>query len=198
MLYLLDTSEDLDVCAEELGGEVGQLLTPLSGFKNRGRQFGIDNGAFSRFDAKTFMARLNREKENRERCLFVAAPDIVGSARRTLEVFSHWHPKLHGWPIALVCQDGQEDLPIPWDLIEAVFIGGTTEFKMSKGAAAILKAARILDKWCHVGRVNTADRLGAFEELADSVDGTGLSQYSHMRIAIRDDNRALFAADHGG
>jgi len=195
LLFLLDTSADLDEAAAELGGEVGQLLTPLNGFTNKGRKFGIDNGAYARFDEKAFMARLGKELENRERCLFVCAPDVVGSARRTLEVFQHWHPKLFGWPVALVCQDGQEDLPMPWNLIEAVFIGGSTEWKLSKHAIAILKAARILGKWCHVGRVNTPDRLGVFEDLADSIDGTGLSRFTHMRQKIRDDNRALFAED---
>lgn len=192
MLFLLDTSADLDKAAAEIGGEVGQLLTPLNGFTNKGRKFGIDNGAYARFDEKAFMARLGKELENRERCLFVCAPDVVGSARRTLEVFKEWHPRLHGWPIALVCQDGQEDLPMPWNLIQAVFIGGSTDWKLSKHAVAILKAARILGKWCHVGRVNTPDRLGVFEDLADSIDGTGLSRFTHMRQKIRDDNRALF------
>jgi len=43
--------------------------------------------------------------------------------------------------------------------------------------------------------VNTPDRLGVFEDLADSIDGTGLSRFTHMRQKIRDDNRALFAED---
>lgn len=195
MLYLLDTSADLDGAAAELGvpvEDVGQLLTPLNGFKNRGGVFAIDNGAFSAFDAAAFTARLNREWENRNRCKFVCAPDVVGSARRTLEVFARWYPKLTGWPIALVCQDGQEELPIPWDVIDAVFIGGSTEWKMSRHAKAILQAALALGKWRHVGRVNTPDRLDAFAGLAQSIDGTGISRYSHMRMAIRDDNRALF------
>ena len=35
MIVLLDTSHDLNTCAEELGCEVGQLLTPLTGFRLR-------------------------------------------------------------------------------------------------------------------------------------------------------------------
>jgi hypothetical protein len=69
--------------------------------------------------------------------------------------------------------------------IEALFIGGTDDFKLGKHGAACVKAAKALGKWCHVGRVNTPGRLEYFEELgADSCDGTGLARYSHMRRAI--------------
>jgi hypothetical protein len=56
---------------------------------------------------------------------------------------------------------------------------------MGRGAAAIIKTAQALGKWCHVGRVNTPGRFEHFEALgADSIDGTGLSRYSWMRRAI--------------
>lgn len=193
MLVLLDTSEDLDKCAAEIGGAaVGQLLTPLTRFRDKGRTYAIDNGAFAGFDAAAFASLLKRQWDSRDRCKFVACPDVVGSARRTLEVFSHWYPKLAGWPIALVAQDGQEDLPIPWHLITAVFIGGSTEWKLSNHAAGVVKAAKAIGKWCHIGRVNTPERFDYFADLgADSIDGTGISRYSHMRRELLNAN-ALF------
>ncbi len=110
---------------------------------------------------------------------------MVGSARRTLEVFDRWYRELGAWPRALVAQDGQEDRPIPWELINAVFIGGTTEWKLGPHAEAVVKAAKILEKWVHIGRVNTPARFEKFEEMgADSIDGTGLSRYSWMRKKI--------------
>jgi len=186
MIYLLDTSHDYDECAVDLDTEpenVGQLITPLTRFSNRHRErFAIDNGAFSRFDGNAFQSLLEREKPNRDRCLFVACPDIVGSARRTLEVFDLYYPKLHGWPIALVCQDGQEDLPIPWQFIAAVFIGGSTAWKVSPYAEAICRAAKTLGKWVHMGRVNTPMRLELAESWGvDSVDGTGISRFTQDR-----------------
>lgn len=52
-------------------------------------------------------------------------------------------------------------------------------------AAAVIKAAKAIGKWVHVGRVNTPERWLYFDKLgADSVDGTGIAQYSHMRQAI--------------
>jgi hypothetical protein len=185
MLVLLDNGQDLDQCAEELGCEVGQLLTPLTRYRLRTGVFAIDNGSFSGFDIKAFMSLLERENDQRENCLFVAAPDVVASARRTLEVFERWKVRLAGWKLALVCQDGQEDLPLPWDDITAVFIGGSTNWKCSHHAEHIIRAAKALEKWVHVGRINGPERFKHFEKLgADSCDGTGLARYTHMRNNI--------------
>lgn len=194
MIALLDNGQDLDDCAAELDCEVGQLLTPLTRYRLRNpeRKWAIDNGAFAKFDTQAFLALLEREHHHCSNCLFVAVPDVVGSARRTLEVFEHWKPRLNGWHLALVCQDGQEHLPIPWDDISAVFIGGSTMWKMSDHAAQIVKAAKALDKWVHAGRVNDPERWDHFEKLgADSADGTGIARYSHMR-------RAIATRDHQG
>lgn len=200
MIVLLDTAHDLSTCAAELGCEVGTLLTPLTRYTLREpqRPWAIDNGAFARFEEKAFWALLKREEHHRQDCIFLTVPDVVASARRTLEIFHRWKDRLAGWKLALACQDGQEDLEIPWEDISAVFIGGSTEFKVSPDAAAIVKAAKVLGKWAHVGRVNDAKRFEHFEEIgADSIDGTGLSRYSHMRLAVskRDNQEKLFEPD---
>ncbi len=190
MIALLDTSEDLVTASDELGCAVEQLLTPLTRFKRQRPEdfFAIDNGAFSSFNKDAFLSLLEREKASQGLCRFVAVPDVVGSARRTLEVFERWSYKLGNWKLALVAQDGQEDLEIPWDRIDAIFIGGTTGWKLSKHAADVCKAAKALGKWIHAGRVNTPARFEYFESLgADSIDGTGLSRYSWMRERIHRD-----------
>lgn len=185
MIALLDSSQDLTVCQEEIGCPVEQLLTPLTRFRRRSKMFAIDNGAFSNFNSKAFESLLNRERENRENCRFVAVPDVVGSARRTLECFEYWFPRLGGWKLALVAQDGQEDLPIRWDLTDAIFIGGSTNWKLSRHAEAVIRAAQSQGKWVHVGRINEPDRFQKFWELGvDSFDGSGISQYSKQRFAI--------------
>lgn len=196
MIVLLDTSHDLNTCADELGCEVGTLLTPLTRYTLREpeRPWAIDNGAYANFEVKSFWSLLKREEARRENCLFLNAPDVVGSARRTLEVFQWYRPKLAGWKLALTMQDGQESLPIPWDDIAAIFVGGTTNWKISDHAAHCIKAAKALGKWVHVGRVNEPARFEHFEKLgADSIDGTGLSRYTHMREAIakRDNQEKL-------
>jgi hypothetical protein len=192
MIALLDTHEDLKTCAGELGCEVGQLLTPLTRYllRDPSKPWAIDNGAFAKFNADAFLALLKREEHHRDDCLFVTVPDVVSSARRTLEVFEYWAPRLEGWNLAFACQDGQEHLPIPWDRIAAVFIGGSTNFKCGLHAAHIVRAAKAMGKWVHIGRVNGVLRYGHFENLgADSFDGTGIARYSHMREAIANRNR---------
>ena len=187
MIALLDTSEDLNTAAQELGCHVEQLLTPLTRFRVQqpDAHFAIDNGAFAGFDRDSFLSLLKRESKRRKLCRFVAVPDVIGSARRTLEIFDRWYEQISQWPLALVAQDGQENLPIPWDAIAGVFIGGSTDWKLSAHAEAVIKAAQALGKWVHVGRVNTPARFERFEKLGvDSIDGTGLSRYSYMRERI--------------
>jgi len=187
MIALLDTSERLEVCQEELGCEVEQLLTPLTSFtlQRPESHFAIDNGAFSRFNASAFESLLDREFTRRKQCRFVAVPDVVGSARRTREVFDHWFQFISQWPLALVAQDGQGAIEIPWKLIEAIFIGGSTEWKLGNEARQVIRAAQAVGKWVHVGRVNRPGRFEYFEALGvDSIDGTGLSRYTWMRESI--------------
>lgn len=203
MIVLLDTSHDLATCKAELGCDVGQLLTPLTRFtlRDRALPWAIDNGAFSKFNPHAFLSLLEREDHDKTNCLFVVAPDVVGSARRTSEIFQRWQPHLHGrgYPIAYVAQDGQEDIPVPWDAIAAIFIGGSTQWKVSSHAVACIKAAQALEKWVHVGRVNDPSRFAWCEELGvDSVDGSGIGMYSHMRDAIarRHHQQEIFAYAH--
>ena len=191
MIVMLDTNDDLEICEKELNCPVEQLLTPLTRYKNRHpeNRFAIDNGAFSRFDRKAFESLLEREYPRRELCRFVSVPDVVGSARRTLEVFDYWYPILADhWKLAFVCQDGQEDLPIPFDFIDAVFIGGSTRWKESQSTIDCIKAAKLTGKWVHVGRINSPSRFVAFREIgADSCDGSGLAQFSWQRLELNSD-----------
>jgi len=186
-MIVMISNHDLDECEKELGTRCEQIFTPESRHATKRPEcdFCIDNGAFIRFDVVSFFSLLERERPRRDLCRFVAVPDVVGSARRTLEVFDDWKLKLTGWSLAFVCQDGQENLPIPWKEIAAIFIGGTTDWKLSHHASSCIKAAKAIGKWVHVGRVNTPGRFEYFESLgADSIDGTGLSRYTHMREAI--------------
>lgn len=174
---------------------LGQLITPLNGFLHcmaDGTRwdgpFAVDNGAYARFDRAAFEDKLRKCQPIRERCVFVAAPDVVGSARRTLEAFDYWYPLLSLWPVALVAQDGQESLPIPWAVISAVFIGGTDGFKDSASAADIVKTAKLIGKHVHVGRVNEVKRFVAFKRLgADTCDGSGVSIFCDEKLQIIED-----------
>lgn len=194
-MYLLDTNREKMTGAAEIFGcdesSIGQLLTPLTCYHNYDREvFAIDNGAYAGFYARAFFRLLDREMKNQARCKFVAVPDVVGSAIRTLELFHHFAPLLRGWPLALVFQNGQEHLPIPWSEIKAVFIGGEpnvsgNEWKTSPAAAQIIRTAQALGKWVHVGRVNEKTRVRWCIEMGlDSVDGSGLSRFTNEKRGI--------------
>jgi len=184
MRFLLDTGPgQVQKAAAKHQCVLGQLLTPLTRRLNwNGGCFAVDNGAFSRFESVYFANILKRERERREDCLFVVVPDVVGSARRTLELWQHrqqWVPA--GWPRALVAQDGQEHLPVPWDEIQCLFIGGGDPWKDSRAAQDLVRTAKILGKHVHVGRVNSVERFELFSKLgADTCDGSGVSKYDHM------------------
>jgi hypothetical protein len=197
MQFLLDTSAAKSEPDEWIRG---QLLTPLSNYALGPWVFAIDNGGFTRFDPRQFRNLLAKCSDHKRRCLFVAVPDVVGNARRTLESFECWAWQLEGWPVALVAQDGLESLPIPWSQIEAIFIGGSTSWKESTHAVDIIKTAQIYEKHVHVGRVNTIKRFRRFEDLGcDTCDGSGVVRFGWMMEAIkrgqRDDHPTLDFGD---
>lgn len=160
-----------------------QLRTPLTKYARApGIAYGLDNGCFERFE-RAVWERLLDEAET-DRPIFVTLPDIVGDAARTIELFDVFKLRTNGLPRALVLQDGIQHVRIPWDDLDAVFVGGSDHFKYSREAVNAAKAAKLLGKWVHVGRVNTAGRVRNWIGLADSLDGSGISRYDHMLIDV--------------
>jgi hypothetical protein len=159
---------------------VGRLVSPRSGNLVRpGERWAGDNDAFKAWDERRFLRMLGR-LDGVPGCLFVAAPDVVGDARATRDRFEDWRPEVtgRGFPVALVGQDGAEDLDLDWAAFDAFFVGGSTGWKLSAAAADLCREAGRRGKWLHVGRVNTRRRLRIAHDLgADSVDGTGWSMF---------------------
>lgn len=158
--------------------DLWQLRTPLTNYNLAGVPYGLDNGCFSRFPRAAWERLINDAKTNVP--VFICLPDIVGDARRTLDLFNVFSKQLDGQPKALVLQDGIGNFEIPWHEIDAVFVGGSDLFKISPEAINACKCAKMLNKWVHVGRVNTPERVNNWIGLADSIDGSGISRYDHM------------------
>jgi hypothetical protein len=165
-----------------------QLRTPLTQYKRAGVPHALENGMFGGDPAVT-LPRWMRMLEAAEaemwegdgsRPIFVTLPDILCDARRTLELFEHFKLRTNEFPRALVLQNGIEHIDIPWDDLAAVFIGGDDRFKYSPEAMRAAKTAKLLGKWVHVGRVNSAARVRNWLGLADSIDGSGVSRFDHM------------------
>jgi hypothetical protein len=180
MKIMLDCSPaKITAYRERYGEDFWQLRTPLTSYaRAEGIPYGLDNGCFGTFDRKEWDRLL--EQAEIDSPVFACLPDIVGDAQRTVELFTYFKYHTNGIPRALVLQDGIEHATIPWDDLSAVFIGGTDAFKISQIAIRAAKAAKMLGKWVHVGRVNTAKRVRNWVGIADSIDGSGISRYDHM------------------
>lgn len=131
-----------------------------------------DNGAYSSgFKPSKFFPWLESLSPYKEKCLFVVVPDSVGNAIETLELWREWVWHFDGWPVAFAAQDGQENLPLP-NYYDALFVGGTTEWKMSEAAESVIRRAQNDKKHIHIGRVNWFKRYKHFRMMKGSENWT--------------------------
>lgn len=174
-VVLANPTPDLGVMANPRSLGSGQIAEIV----RQGIPWAADNDAFTSFDERRWLGWLKAMPPAvRALCLFAVAPDVVGDAAATLERSTPYIPVLRemGYPVAYVAQDGFDPAVAPWDQIDWLFIGGTTEFKRGEcgGWAAIAEGKRRGVR-VHVGRVNGGP---FFRNLAaagaDSADGTKL------------------------
>lgn len=186
MKIMIDNSPTMiKAKSEKFDYELWQLRTPLTQYKHAGLPYGLDNGCFKRFKKTTWQTMLDESLVNP--ALFCTLPDIVGDARRTLELFDIFHKQIHpSHKRALVLQDGIGEHAIPWNNLDAVFVGGSDEFKISTEAINAARTAKILGKWVHVGRVNSPGRVFNWNGLADSIDGSGISRFDYRLQEVID------------
>jgi hypothetical protein len=159
--------------------DVGHLVCPRSRNVVWSNPWAADNAAFSNFDADAYRLMLDMV-HGTPGCLFVSVPDVVADAFATFELWREWAPvvKGYGLPTAFVLQDGVEDVGVPWLECDAVFIGGSTDFKIGPTARMCVREAQRLGKWVHMGRVNTMRRMRYAQSLGvDSVDGSGFARF---------------------
>lgn len=169
---------------------LGHLITPRCGnsietLLKTGLPISADNDAFVGFSPARFCAMLARLAG--KPVLWVACPDVVGDASATAERFAVWRPVIAelGLPVALVLQDGQEHVGVPWDKIDALFIGGSTEFKLGPVTANIVREGKRRGMKIHGGRVNTKQRFRFMHDLGcDTIDGSGFSKWGRERIPM--------------
>ncbi len=148
-----------------------------------GYPMAVDNSCFTGFDEPAYLRLL--DLIDGYSVLWVTAPDVVGDAVATLELFEKWEPLLHarGFPVALVAQDGLTVDRVPWDRIECLFIGGTDNWKLSDAAVALCREAKRCGKLVHIGRCNSFVRIRAAMAMgADSTDGSQFSWWPDRYI----------------
>ncbi len=141
--------------------------------------FAADNGCFvqsEKYSDEGYLAWL--DKLDRGSCLFAAAPDVVGDAEKTRDRSYPILPKIRelGFKAAFVVQDGETPDQIRWDELDAIFIGGSTGWKLGPIVPDIVSEAKKRGKWVHMGRVNSFKRMRLAAAIGcDSVDGTYLA-----------------------
>lgn len=159
---------------------LGVMLTPMMGNNPdlSRTQWGADTGCFanpSAFSLARYLSWLETRSIYRSTCLFATAPDVVGDAEATWEKSRDVLPLIRslGYPAALVAQDGIQDIAIDWDAFEVLFVGGTTDWKLSESTYRLVAEAKRRGKWTHQGRVNSQRRLiASMVGGYDSADGT--------------------------
>lgn len=180
MLYLANPCGGDLIVNAMMAGLIGYMDSPAQGNRRPDSvPWAADNGCFSdRWDQGKWWSFLVRNAPNTSSCLFAVAPDVVADAAATIERSAPWMPRIRalGYPVALVAQDGLEDIPVPWDAFDVLFIGGSTSWKLGADARHLVGVAKGLGKSVHMGRVNSERRYSyALNIGCDSVDGTYLT-----------------------
>lgn len=187
-------------------GRIGTMITARQGRKvPADALFAIDNGRGPKRDGtmgtsyigdRAYLAYLaHLSAQARRRCLFATAPDVLGDAAATLELSAPWTAPVRAWfglPVALVAQDGLENLPVPWPSFDVLFIGGSTTWKLGASARQLTHEAKARGKRVHMGRVNTLQRLTYAAAIGcDTADGTMLTFGPDVNLT-----RLLASLDH--
>ncbi|CAM5237509.1 hypothetical protein [Streptomyces griseomycini] len=178
MIYLTTPSGDKVRAAMAAGHGIAWMSTPACGHVlPAGQIWAADNGRFGKGwpGYERWWRYLESHADRAGDCLFAVAPDIPMDAAATLEESRPWLPKIRalGYRAAFAAQDGAEDLPVPWDDLDVLFLAGSTEWKLGPGARVLALEAKRRGKRVHMGRVNSLKRLRYAHSIGcDSADGT--------------------------
>lgn len=142
-----------------------------------------DNDCFQGLDRPAFVAML--EAIAGTPLLFISVPDVVADARATARRFVRWRDRVAAaGPVALCAQDGLRSPP--WDELDALFIGGSTNWKVSNDARRLVLEAKERGKWTHMGRVNSTRRVLIAKAWGiDSIDGSSVSMFTDTHLPRR-------------
>ena len=183
MNIMLDNSaEQIWHYREKYNIDFDQLRTPLTQYRRDQCNlihYGLDNGAFSNFKEHTWEL-MALDAQDDLLCDWVVLPDVVCDAEKTTENFWKYLDLGCDYKPAYVLQNGitQDMMKDLWPKIECVFVGGNDFFKDGAIARKICQVAKEKGKHVHVGRVNSPVRFSSWFDLADSVDGSGLSRFT--------------------
>ena len=188
-IYFSSTSSISDDCLDVIGCMESSLQYGVrTNWVNRSNWWCLDSGTFTKpFIEEKWKTHVTKYIPFIDKCKFVVIPDIVYDSEKTLKNFYKYRDFVTnlGFPCAFVTQDGIKISDIPFDLFDVLFIGGSNTHKLGDEARKIINYAKTLNKWIHVGRVNSIKRLNIFCD-CDSWDGT------HLGFFPSDDKKFAF------
>jgi len=164
-----------------INDRLGFICTPTATHRNQrvqGSLWCADNGCFGEFfNEKRWWSWLESWSKEVDTCVFATAPDVVGDHDATVQRSGAWLQRIRalGYPAAFVAQDGATVDGVPWDEFDVLFVGGSTNWKLSGTARDLVGHALALGKYVHFGRCNSFKRFRYAEHIGcDSADGTFL------------------------
>jgi hypothetical protein len=180
MIYFGNPSSSAIRAAMVDRDDFGAMVTPKQGNKiPAGVRVAVDNGCFSDpdgfGDGSAFLECLTSHPP--DAVAFATSPDVVADWTATLDRSVEWLSRIRSanYRAAIVLQDGATIDTVPWSAADAVFVGGSTEWKLSPTAGDLVQEAARRGVWAHMGRVNSFRRLRLAQWFGcDSVDGTFL------------------------
>ena len=164
--------------------------------------YALDNGAFihhkkgTQFDDSSYLEMVKKWGKGAD---FITIPDVVHNAVATIQLSYKWIPILRdlgfGHKLLFVWQDGMDYENLHQYICDGngIFVGGSTTAKME----AIPKISWMCNHfggWCHVGRVNTQNRVEyCIDYGCSSFDGSGWTQFPNTftRIQNIENNRQI-------
>lgn len=156
----------------------GTICTPgtkgIPAAVRAGKPWAADNNAFTQgFYPRRFFEWLDQMMPYQSTCIFVVVPDAVADWVQTFYLYRQWAWRIQalGYPVALAAQDGCEHQHWPAGF-NALFIGGSTEWKLGPGADVAIRRAQALGAHVHVGRVNYWIRYQHFRLMSGSDEFT--------------------------
>ena len=129
--------------------QIGTILT-FNGYNTKesdyiDKPWAIDNGCFaqpSKYSDDKYLNFLNKFKQ--KNCLFAVAPDVVADSEATKIRSLPMLKKIRqlGFKSAFVAQDGALPKEVYWDEFDCLYIGGTTQWKLTKYARDLTEEAK--------------------------------------------------------
>jgi hypothetical protein len=177
--------------------EIGMLLSPLAWRFPHSAHYALDNDVFAhsfigsrptpdfweKRGETAWLKMLDKIPQSKPP-MWILLPDVVADWEATIERAWKYRNEVvsRGFRIAIALQNGADDKSVFDFSPDAIFVGGTTEWKWANAG----RIARVYGRtgiWTHLARCNGRKRILYSRMLGyDSADGTGLCRFTNSTL----------------